>query len=328
MIEDILFLAKQEDLLQACYEKTFLNTGTVVLSEEFLMDSGQYPSCKYLFSTWSMPSLTEAQIEKKLPNLKALFFAAGSVQSFARPFFKHNVQIYSAWAANAVAVAEWAAAQILLANKGYFQLPDRYRNEGFQAARDYSNLFPGNYKTKVGLLGAGMIGRRVIQLLSSYDLQLLVNDPFLSDQQADELKVQKADIVEIFSTCQTVSNHLAHNEATKGMLNRELFSCMKDGSTFINTGRGQTVNLEDLKSFMREHPLCTALLDVTDPTEPLSEEDEIFTLSNIRITPHRAGSSAGEILRLGAYMQEEYKRLIAGEPCLYEVTEAMLETMA
>ena len=73
-----------------------------------------------IFSTWGMPELTEAQIKTYLPNLEAIFYAAGTVQKFARPFLKCGVTIMSAWAANAVPVAEYAHAQILLANKGFF----------------------------------------------------------------------------------------------------------------------------------------------------------------------------------------------------------------
>ena len=73
-----------------------------------------------IFSTWGMPSLTEAQIAQHLPCLQAVFYAAGSVQAFARPFLTRGVKIYSAWAANAVPVAEYTVAQILLANKGFF----------------------------------------------------------------------------------------------------------------------------------------------------------------------------------------------------------------
>jgi len=63
-----------------------------------------------------MPEFTEDEIKTYLPNLKAIFYGAGSVQSFARPFLNCGVRIFSAWAANAIPAAEFTVAQIILAN--------------------------------------------------------------------------------------------------------------------------------------------------------------------------------------------------------------------
>ena len=58
-----------------------------------------------LFSTWGMPAFTQEEIGRLFPRLRAVFYAAGSVQGFARPFLERGVAVYSAWAANAVPVA-------------------------------------------------------------------------------------------------------------------------------------------------------------------------------------------------------------------------------
>ena len=68
----------------------------------------------YLFSTWGMPKFTEDEIARCFPRLKAVFYAAGTVQAFARPFLNRGIRVFSAWAANAVPVAEYTIAQILL----------------------------------------------------------------------------------------------------------------------------------------------------------------------------------------------------------------------
>ena len=84
----------------------------------------------------------------------------------------------------------------------------------------------------------------------------------------------------------------------------------------------------DLIRAMREEPGRTALLDVTDPEEPLPPDHELFSVPNILITPHRAGSAGPEVYRMGAYMMEEYARVRRGEAPRYEVTPDMLATMA
>ena len=73
-----------------------------------------------IFSTWGMPRLTDEQLDA-LPGLRAVFYAAGSVQGFAQPLIERDIVVVSAWRANAVPVAEFALAQILLACKGYFR---------------------------------------------------------------------------------------------------------------------------------------------------------------------------------------------------------------
>jgi len=291
------------------------------------------PDCCYsdvhtIFSTWGLPVMSEDEISHWFPNLNELYYAAGTVQKFARPFMARGVRIFSAWAANAIPVAEFTLAQILLANKGYFQLNARYRANGFQHACEYADHFDGNYHNRVGLLGAGMAGKKVIEYLKPFKLDILVFDPFLPQETADILGVRKASLEEIFETCPVVSNHLANNAETAGILHYGLFSRMSPWGVFINTGRNAQVVVPDLIRAMKECPGRTALLDVTDPDEPLPPNHPLLELPNILVSPHRAGSYTKEIYRMGAYMMEEYERVQHGQTPLYEVTSAMLQTMA
>jgi len=278
------------------------------------------------FSTWGMPCLTAEQIKACLPKLEAVFYAAGSVQAFARPFLESGVRVFSAAAANAVPVAEYTLAQILLAGKGYFQSAKRCSTDR-RSAQEHSASFPGNMNCKVGIIGAGAIGKLVIQLLKPFQLEVLVFDPFLPDEKAVELGVQKTDLKTIFTECQTISNHLANNEQTKGMLHYGLFSLMKPNATFINTGRGAQVLEADLCRALNESPERTALLDVTWP-EPPDPDSPLLTLENVFLTPHIAGSMSQEVGRMGQYMLAAYEDFRAGVQSPYEVTLKMLETMA
>lgn len=301
--------------------------GRPVLSRSELF-AGPPVTSPYAFSIWGMFPLTEDEIAERLPNLKALFYAAGSVQYFARPFLNQGVRVFSAWMANAVPVAEFTAAQIVLANKGYFQLHRRYRHEGWDVAAAYADTFPGNFNTSVGLLGAGAIGKLVISLLKPYRLTVKVFDPFLKEEAAVALGVIKTDMDGIFSECQTISNHLANNADTQGIITGELFALMRDNATFINTGRGAQVDVSGLIAALTDKPGRTALLDVTDPEEPLPPGHPIWRLPNVFLTPHRAGSAANEIKRMGEYMFDAYARVLRGEDALYEVTPEMLAIMA
>jgi len=278
------------------------------------------------FSTWGMPSFTTEEISRYMPNLKAVFYAAGSVQYFARPFLQKGIIVVSAWAANAVPVAEFTVAQILLSNKGFHQAA-RITKADYGKAHACTLSYPGNFKTKVGILGVGMIGSLVIERLKPYDLEIWVYDPFLSDERAAELGVKKAELTEIFAQCQTVSNHIANLPSTVGMLDKNCFDRMPANATFINTGRGAQVVEEDLIHALQSVPTRTAILDVTYP-EPPAEDSPLRSLDNVWLTPHMAGSQSEEVKRMALYMMDEFKRYEKGEALRYSVTMKMLETMA
>jgi phosphoglycerate dehydrogenase-like enzyme len=280
----------------------------------------------FIFSTWGMFSLTKEQIAKYFTNLKAVFYGAGSVQYFARPFIESGIQVFSAWAANAVPVAEFTVAQIILANKGYFQRIHRTSNETWKN-RSSGGYFTGNYRNKVGLIGIGMIGSLVAEMLRPYKLDVLAFDPFLSDERAESLGVTKVSLETIFSECTVISNHLANNPQTVGMLNGKLFNLMKPNAAFINTGRGAQVVEDDLIAALEAEPNRIALLDVTMP-EPPKPDSKLYRLDNVFLSPHIAGSIGNEVSRMGEYMFDEFVRLKNGEPTKWGVTLKMLETMA
>ena len=299
----------------------------VILAENLEGHRERLSKASYLFSTWGMPALTEEQIEEYLPNLKAVFYAAGTVQGFARPFLNRGIKVFSAWAANAVPVAEFTVAQIVLSGKGYFQGMRRMETGGREAFSAFSHSLPCNYRVKIGILGAGMIGSRVLQMLQGYDFETLAYDPFASDEKLAALGAKRASLEEIFSQCQVISNHIANLPATQKMLRYEHFSKMKKNAVFINTGRGAQVAEEDLARALREEPDRTALLDVTWP-EPPEGDSPLLALPNCILSPHIAGSINNEVARMGAYMAEEYEAFSGGRPCRYQVTLDMLETMA
>ena len=316
-----------ERVYQSCMESFSESERAVYTKADLLSDPAAFADVEVIFSTWGMPVLTEEEIARCLPNLKCLFYGAGTVKKFARPFLRRGVKVFSAWAANAVPVAEYTVAEIILANKGYFLTHRLYHQSGKAVAKKAFEKCRGNYGETVGIIGAGMIGKLVINMLKAYNLQVLVFDPFLSDEKAAELGVEKCELPELFERAFVVSNHLANNAQTKGMLTYDHFRRMRENAVFINTGRGAQVVEDDLVRILRERPDLTALLDVTDP-EPPVEGHPFYTLANCLLTPHIAGSAGDEVRRMGEYMLREYQAYLAGKPCRFEVTEAMLATMA
>jgi phosphoglycerate dehydrogenase-like enzyme len=278
-----------------------------------------------IFSTWGMPALTVAQLAN-LPQLKAVFYGAGSVKGFATPFLECGVTVCSAWAANAVSVAEFCLAQILLATKGYFRNTAECRDP---EKRHAGKCFQGKgcYGETVALIGAGQIGRKVIALLKPFKLRILVVDPYLSDKDAEALGVETVSLETAFREAYVVSNHLPNLPDLKQVLNGKLFASMRSDATFINTGRGAQVNEPELIAVLQERPDLQALLDVTYP-EPPVKDSPFYVLPNVKLTSHLAGAHDDEVVRMADYMIEEFKHFQAGEPLQYAVDLEMLKRMA
>ena len=287
--------------------------------------------CKYVFSTWGMPEMSAGDIKKYLGGCEAIFYGAGSVQYFAKEYLKSGIKISSAWVANGVPVAEFTVSQILLACKGYFKIakkianPEDWKNQAKIAGGNY----PGNYDTKIGILGAGTVGKRVIRNLQALGVktEILVYDPYFSEKDAAAMNVKKASLEEIFSSCCAVSNHVANLPSTVGMINKAHFDLMQDYATFINTGRGAQIVESDMITALKKNPTLTALLDVTDP-EPPEAGSELYALENVIMTPHIAGVGGLELRRLSEFMYGEYRLYESEKRLDYEVTLEMLEYMA
>ena len=232
----------------------------------------------------------------------------------------------TAGVANGTSVAEFTLAQILLANKGYFP--------NIRAATSLKNrsnwpreLYTGNFEQSVSLLGVGMIGRKVIELLRPFALDVCVYDPFLSEEEACTFGVKKVDLMTAFSVGSVVSNHIANLPETQGIFRREHFAAMRPGATFINTGRGAQVVEDEMIEVLRERPDLTALLDVTFP-EPPMEGSPLYGLPNVFLSNHIAGAYGHELWRMADFCLEECERFGRGEPLRWGVTLERLPHMA
>ena len=181
----------------------------------------------------------------------------------------------------------------------------------------------------IALLGAGQIGKRVIDLLvNNFHLSIIVWDPFLPGEKAEEMGVEKVETLEeAFERGLVVSNHLANLPETSGMIQGRHIASMRLNATFINTGRGATVQEEAMAEVLRERNDLTALLDVTYP-EPPEPDSPLWALDNVHLTSHIAGSIGDEVLRMSDFMIEEFEAWRDGKPLRFAVTQKMLETMA
>lgn len=294
-------------------ELTELIPGVITEDE---LKTGNFSGVELIFSTWGMPALSAEIIKKHLPDLKAVFYAAGATDAFAPACFDCNIKVISAWQANAVPVAEFCLAQILLALKGYFRNTRELKSTCDWNAGS-ATAGPGVFGETVALIGSGAVAQKLKELLAPFRVELVIV-PTSPEERTESLE-------DIFARAFVISNHLPNLPDNVGVISRKHFASMRPGAVFINTGRGAQVDENALISVMRERPDLTALLDVTYP-EPPAAGSELYKLPNIQISTHIAGSLNDEVHRMSELVIDELNRWLAGEKLLHEVTRSMLTT--
>jgi phosphoglycerate dehydrogenase-like enzyme len=296
----------------------------VLAPEEYRATDEIYADVEIIFSGWGMVPMDEKFLAR-FPRLRAVFYGAGSVKYFVTPLtWERGVRVVSAYAANAIPVVEFTLAQILSGLKQTWQEALHIRQHHQFRARHRP---AGAYRTTVGLISLGMIGRMVAERLRPFELRVIAYDPFLSPEQAAELGAGLCALEQIFTASDVVSCHTPLLPETEGMLRGPHFAAMKPGATFLNTSRGRVVNEPEMIEVLKMRPDLFAILDVTADEPPLPGSP-LYTMDNVVLTPHMAGSVALECRRMGRYMVEELGRFLRGEPLRYEMTEARIATMA
>ncbi|MFD5190843.1 hydroxyacid dehydrogenase [Streptomyces sp. NPDC058357] len=254
----------------------------------------------------------------RAPRLKAVIHAAGSVRWFMdERVFARGILVSSQAEENGRPVAEYTVAMILLAAKSVFRVEREFRLS--RAAYPLDTFTGGGFGTPVGIIGASRIGRRVLRLLRSFDLDVRVHDPFLSERDARSLGVRLVGLDELFERSAVVSLHAPLLESTRGMIGRRHFERMPDHAVFINTARGALVDQDALITEVATGRI-DAVIDVTDP-EVLPPDSPLWDLPNVILTPHMAGSVGNEVPRLGRGAVDEVVRFASGEPLRHRIDE-------
>jgi phosphoglycerate dehydrogenase-like enzyme len=276
-----------------------------------------------ILSGWGMAEIDDAFV-RAAPRLKAILYGAGSVKDFARRALDAGYLVTSAYAANAIPVAEYCVANLILALKRFLPHTRQSHAEGRSVWRE---PLTGAFGSTVGLVSLGMVGRHVLHLLRSHDVKIAAHCITLTDESARELGVRRCTLPEVFEIADAISIHTALKPETRGMITGAHIASMKQGATLINSSRGAVIRQNEMIDVLRRRSDLTAVLDVADP-EPPGPGSPLYTLDNVFLTPHIAGSLHGECRRLGHYVLQELRNYLEGKPPVYGVTREMLDTMA
>lgn len=146
------------------------------------------------------------------------------------------------------------------------------------------------FQKTLGVLGLGRIGSEVAKRAKAFGMQVLAYDPYLTDERADQLGVQKKSLDELFEQADFVTVHMPKNEKTTNMINAAAFARMKDGVRIVNCARGGLINEQDLVAALESGKVAAAGLDVFEE-EPLDPGHPLRQFPNVVMTPHLGAST-------------------------------------
>lgn len=271
-----------------------------------------------LVTGWGCPPLTK-EVMAAAPALRAVFHTGGTVKDhITGACWESGIIVSSAAEANAIPVAEFALAMIILAGKRahrYASLLSRHPGQW----RPWREQVPpaGNYQRTVGLVGLSRVGRRVARLLRDFEFDVLASDPLAGPGEAARLGATLVPLDDLVRRADIVSLHAPALPQTRHLFDARRLAMLPDHATLINTARGSLVDTDALTKECVTGRL-DAVLDVTDP-EPLPADSCLHGLPNVLLTPHIAGAMHAETHRLADTALDELARYIAGAPLRYRV---------
>lgn len=282
-----------------------------------------------LITSWGVPALTAERL-LAAPRLRAVLHAAGSVRGFVGPeVWRRGIHVSAAADMNAVPVAEFTFAAIVMAGKKAPFLAARSRDEGRQPvwAQLRSREDLSNCDRTIGVVGFSRIGRRVVDLLRLLEnREVLVADPYADPVQVAEAGARLVGLHELLRCSEALTLHAPALPSTCRLIGASELALLPDGATVINTARGAILDHDALVAECATGRL-DAILDVTDP-EPLPPGHPLLTLPNVMVTPHVAGSLGAEARRLTAHALGELERWVVGEPLVSPVNPEEVEVRA
>lgn len=286
--------------LNANFDVAQLAQGTENCTSEQVAEA--IPGFDALITGWGTPILTPDVFERA-DSLKIIAHSAGTVKRMLLQcafdyIIPRGICVFSANQAIAYNAAEHTIGFMIITSRRMFDHSLMIRNDHKEwpnrMLRPNSQYLTGS---TIGIVSASAVGRKVIELLKPFQTKTFVFDPYLTKQEAEQLGVEKATLMDIFSHSDIVSVHAPLLPETRGMICHEHFAALKDGAVFINTSRGAVLDEEALIAELKTGRFSAAL-DVTIK-EPLPQDSPLLSLNNVIVTPHLAGSGYYGYSRIG-----------------------------
>jgi D-3-phosphoglycerate dehydrogenase len=200
---------------------------------------------------------------------------------------ERGVAVLNAPSGNTISAAELTMA-LLLALVRRIPAADRSMKAGEWDRKSFSGI--ELYGKTLGLIGAGRIGREVAKRARAFEMRVIAYDPYLTEEQARALDIERASLDEVLRRADVVSLHVPLTETTAGMINEAALAKMKPGALLVNAARGGVVDEDAVYRFLQEGRLGGAAFDVYEE-EPLPADHPLRKLNNVVLTPHLGAST-------------------------------------
>ncbi|HEY8483708.1 MAG TPA: phosphoglycerate dehydrogenase, partial [Longimicrobiales bacterium] len=200
---------------------------------------------------------------------------------------ERGIAVLNAPSGNTISAAELTMA-LLLALVRRIPAADRSMKAGEWDRKSFSGI--ELYGKTLGLIGAGRIGREVAKRARAFEMRVIAYDPYLTEEQARALDIERASFDEVLRRADVVSLHVPLTETTAGMINEAALAKMKPGALLVNAARGGVVDEDAVCRFLQEGRLGGAAFDVYEE-EPLPADHPLRKLNNVVLTPHLGAST-------------------------------------
>jgi len=272
-----------------------------------------------IITSWGSSEITSS-IFKISPDLKFIMHAAGSIKTYVRrEVMEKGVRVSSCSGVLGKFVAITTLGLILVSVKKIFWWSDFIKEAGKWRENEkimkYTDEING---VNIGIISMSNVGRNLVCFLKQFTEKIYVYDPYWTKEQTKNYGgVKVKSLMEIAKKCEIVTLCAPLTEETKGMIGKEFFINMKDGSVFINTARGAIIDQNALIEELKKERIF-ACLDVTYP-EPPEKISTFQNLKNLIISPHIAGCIHSGLKELGKFSVEEIERFLKGEKLENEI---------
>ncbi len=269
--------------------------------------------CQIIITGWGSRSLSWLRHEQA-PRLSLFCHCAGSVHALLPTDIRSWPELIVMTAREPLArgTAEYAFGIMLVTMKAGWQANTAVRS-GRWLEPEHIAAMRESYGAVVGIIGASHVGRHMIQLCQSLPLaEILLFDPYISEEEAKELGVEKTSLDILLLRSHIVSCHAPATEETHHLLDRRALMSLRDGAILINTSRGRLIDEEALIDELRTGRIY-ACLDVTDP-EPPEVDNPLRSLPNCIVTPHIAGALKENRYMLGKQVADALEAWAQDKP--------------
>lgn len=228
--------------------------------------------------------------------------------------------INTGWAMSP-AVAETTLAMMLNGLRDFPHMIERMKVDGWGKARDALDLTGKS----VGLIGFGMIAKRVAELLQPFQVDLRVCDPYIGEDVVAPYGAKLVDLDDLMSKSLVVSVHAGLTPETTGMIGTRELRLLPDRALLVNTARAGVVDEDALVAELQTGRIRAALNVFWK--EPLQEDHPLRDLDNVILTPHGGGLTLDTMRRHSESIVQDLDRFFKGESVSNIVTRDMLSRM-